>query len=349
MTMTDEVLFERKGHAGLMVLNRAKALNALTHEMVVAMHNHLTEWDADPSVRHIIIKSNSDRAFCAGGDIRQVAKAGPEKAAETVQFFADEYRLNAAMKACKTPLVALIDGIVMGGGVGISVHGHYRVGSEKTLFAMPETGIGFFPDVGGGYFLPRLPHALGYYCALTAERLNQADCCWAGILTHAVPAEKFEALEAALCAADNVESVLDEYGVEAGHAPISDKAQVIESCFGVDTTAGIFEALSQLEASSDDDFARKTLDTLGGRSPTSIEVAFRQLKRGAELSMNDCMIMEYRIVSQILQGHDFYEGVRAVLIDKDHSPKWRPERMSELNEVEIEAHFMPPKGGDLTL
>lgn len=350
MTMTDEVLFERKGHAGLMVLNRPKALNALTHDMVKAMYTQLCEWELDPEVRHIVIKSNSEKAFCAGGDIRQVAQAGPEKAGETVQFFADEYRLNARMKSCTKPLVALIDGIVMGGGVGISVHGQYRVGSEKTMFAMPETGIGFFPDVGGGYFLPRLPKAIGYYCALTAERLGQSDCLWTGILTHAVPGERFAELEAALCEAQEAGPILDSFGVShVGEAPIAAKADLIESCFGVESTQQIFENLSMLEAGEGAEFAHKTLEVLSGRSPTSIEVAFRQLQKGAKLSMNDCMIMEYRIVSRILQGHDFYEGVRAVLIDKDHAPKWQPARMDELKTVDVEAHFMQPKGGDLVL
>lgn len=157
LSETTDVLFEEKGHAGLIILNRPKALNALTHEMCVVMHRQLERWLIDDAVHHVLIKSNSEKAFCAGGDIRQVAENGPENIDKSLPFFADEYRLNTYMESYPKPLIALIDGIVMGGGVGISVHGAYRVGSEKTLFAMPETAIGFFPDVGGSHFLPKMP------------------------------------------------------------------------------------------------------------------------------------------------------------------------------------------------
>ncbi|SDR13120.1 enoyl-CoA hydratase/isomerase family protein [Pseudovibrio sp. Tun.PSC04-5.I4] len=342
-----DVLFEEKGHAGLIILNRAKALNALSHEMVVAMHAKLERWLIDDAIHHVIIKSNSEKAFCAGGDIRQVALNGPEKVDESLPFFADEYRLNVYMESYAKPLIALIDGIVMGGGVGISVHGAYRVGSEKTMFAMPETAIGFFPDVGGSHFLPNMPQYTGMYCAMTGERLRQADCYWTGILTHAVHSQDMLALEDALCSAEDVEPVLARYAFDPGPAPLHVKADVVEECFGAESTLEIVGQLKQLLGSDHDDFAAAALETISKRSPLSVEVAFQQVRRGAGLAMKDCMIMEHRIVSQILLGKDFYEGVRAVIIDKDHAPKWQHESLDVIKTVDVEAHFMPPKGGDL--
>ncbi len=342
-----DVLFEEKGHAGLIILNRPKALNALTHEIVVAMHRQLERWLIEDKIRHVIIKSNSEKAFCAGGDIRQVAENGPEKVDESVPFFADEYRLNTYMESYPKPLIALIDGIVMGGGVGISVHGAYRVGSEKMLFAMPETAIGFFPDVGGSHFLPKMPQNTGMYCAMTGERLKQADCYWSGILTHAVRSQDMAALEEALCEAEDAEPVLARYAIDPGPAPLHAKAEVVEACFGADSTLQVVDRLRKLLGTEHNDFATAALETIAKRSPLSMEVAFQQVRRGEGLSMQECMIMEHRIVSQILLGKDFYEGVRAVIIDKDHAPQWQHSSLDEIKTVDVEAHFMQPKGGDL--
>ncbi len=275
-----DVLFEEKGHAGLIILNRPKALNALTHEIVVAMHRQLERWLIEDKIHHVIIKSNSEKAFCAGGDIRQVAENGPEKVDESVPFFADEYRLNTYMESYPKPLIALIDGIVMGGGVGISVHGAYRVGSEKTLFAMPETAIGFFPDVGGSHFLPKMPQNTGMYCAMTGERLKQADCYWSGILTHAVRSQDMAALEEALCEAEDAEPVLARYAIDPGPAPLHAKADVVEACFGADSTLQVVDRLRKLLGTEHNDFAAAALETIAKRSPLSMEVAFQQVRRG---------------------------------------------------------------------
>ncbi len=344
---TSDVLFEEKGRAGLIILNRPKALNALTHEIVLAMRAQLERWLIDDAIHHVLIKSNSEKAFCAGGDIRQVAENGPEKIDASLPFFADEYRLNAYMESYAKPLIALIDGIVMGGGVGISVHGAYRVGSEKTMFAMPETAIGFFPDVGGSHFLPKMPQQTGMYCAMTGERLKQADCYWTGILTHAVHTEDMQALEEALYDAEDVEPVLARYAFDPGPAPLHAKADVVEECFGAESTLDVVVHLRRLLDSEHEEFAARALDTIAKRSPLSMEVAFQQVRRADGLSMKECMVMEHRIVSQILLGHDFYEGVRAVIIDKDHAPKWQHSSLDDIKTVDVEAHFMPPKGGDL--
>lgn len=251
------------------------------------------------------------------------------------------------MESYAKPLIALIDGIVMGGGVGISVHGAYRVGSEKTMFAMPETAIGFFPDVGGSHFLPNMPQHTGMYCAMTGERLRQADCYWTGILTHAVHSKDLLALEDALCEAEDVEPVLARYAFDPGPAPLHAKADVVDECFGAESTLEIVGQLKRLLGSDHDEFVVAALETISKRSPLSVEVAFQQVRRGAGLSMEECMVMEHRIVSQILLGKDFYEGVRAVIIDKDHAPKWQHESLDAIKTVDVEAHFMSPKGGDL--
>src|ERR1051326_5226588 len=192
--MTDDVLFERRGALGLITLNRSKALNALTRDMCIAMRAKLGEWARDEAVKTVAIRGDGERAFCAGGDIRALYNAGMEKSPSAIDFYRDEYRLNAAIKHFPKPYVALLHGIVMGGGVGVSVHGSHRVGNETVSFAMPETGIGLFPDVGGSYFLPRLPGEIGMYVALTGERLNAADSLYAGVLTHIVPASATEEL-----------------------------------------------------------------------------------------------------------------------------------------------------------
>ncbi|MTI17386.1 enoyl-CoA hydratase/isomerase family protein [Rhodobacteraceae bacterium RKSG542] len=349
MTKSEEVLFKVSGKAGIATLNRPKALNALSHGMVSALYEQLKAWESDPAVKHVIINSASERAFCAGGDIRQVHDMGAERSEESITFFADEYRLNAYMKAYPKPLIALIDGIVMGGGVGISVHGKYRVGTEKTMFAMPETGIGFFPDVGGSYFLPRMPHRIGYYCALTADRLRQADCLWTGVLTHAVKSEDMSVLEAALCESEDVDGVLAKFAIDAGDAPVKKIASVVEKCFGADTVEEVVARLGEEQGSEHAEFAAKTLKTLASRSPTSMKLTYEQLTRGASLPMNECMVMEYRMVARTLKGVDFYEGVRAVLVDKDHSPKWSPATLEAVSDADIAAYFDKPVSGDLSL
>ncbi|WP_246476366.1 enoyl-CoA hydratase/isomerase family protein [Roseibium litorale] len=343
--MTDEILFEQRGAAGFIILNRPKALNALNHPMVTAMAAKLDEWDKDDSIRHVVVTGAGEKAFCAGGDIRKVyemKKAGEPGLAD---FFGDEYVLNARIKAYPKPYISLIDGIVMGGGVGLSVHGRYRAGSEFTLFAMPETGIGFFPDVGGGYFLPRLPHFIGTYCALSAGRLKQADTLAAGILTHAVPRESMPALAKALETTEDVEAVLASFHQDPGASGLMAQASVIESVFSASTVA---EIMSRLDA-VDSEWAQKTAADIRAKSPTSVHLALEQVRRGADLDFNANMRMEYRIVSRILQGHDFFEGVRAVLVDKDHAPDWQPAHLDQVDSAEIASYFQEPEGGDLAL
>ncbi|ALV29396.1 enoyl-CoA hydratase/isomerase family protein [Pannonibacter phragmitetus] len=345
----DEVLFEVAGQAGLITLNRPKALNALSHGMVKAIAARLDDWETNPAITRIVLRGSGEKAFCAGGDIRQVydmgAVQGLKSAPEQTSFFADEYILNSRIKHFPKPWVSLIDGIVMGGGVGLSVHGSHRVGTEKTLFAMPETGIGFFPDVGGSYFLPRMPRCTGYYCALTSARLKQADALLTGVLTHALASASIPVLTDALCAGEPVEAAIARHAGEAGPAPLLEVMDELERAFGLASVDQIWQAL----AASDSDFARNCLGMLASKSPTSLALTFEQLNRGAELDFNGCMRMEFRIVSEILKHTDFYEGVRSVLVDRDNAPRWQAASLAEVDRTGLAAYFGRPEGGDLPL
>jgi enoyl-CoA hydratase len=344
--VSDDILFEIRGKAGFVTLNRPRALNALSHSMVSALAQRLALWAADPGVAHVVVTGAGDKAFCAGGDIRSIYDA--RQAGETeglARFFRDEYLLNAQIKAYPKPYVALVDGIVMGGGVGVSVHGSHRVGTEKTLFAMPETGIGFFPDVGGTFFLPRMPKHSGVYCALSAGRLKQGDALATGVLTHAVSSADLAAVERALETSDDISAALAPFLVTPAMGPVGDNLDAIEAAFGADTVESI---LARLDA-SESDFARTTAAAIRAKSPTSVLIAFEQMKRGGALSFNGCMKLEYRIVSRILQGTEFYEGIRAVLVDKDQSPNWSPSRFGQVDSAELASYFEEPTDGDLPL
>ncbi len=344
--MSDDILFEKRGKAGFVTLNRPKALNALNQAMVVALENQLMRWAADPSVAHVVITGAGDKAFCAGGDIRSIYDARMAGQTEGLSgFFREEYVLNAQIKSYPKPYVALINGIVMGGGVGVSVHGSHRVGTEKTLFSMPETGIGFFPDVGGSWFLPRMPKQTGMYCALSAGRMKQGDALATGVLTHAVPEALLQDVELALETAEDINTTLAPYLTTPEKGPVAENADLIEAAFSADTVPDI---LARLEA-ADSDFAKKTAKVIRDKSPTSVLLAFEQMKRCAALSFNECMKLEYRIVSRILQGTDFFEGIRAVLVDKDQSPKWSPSRFDQVDSAELASYFEEPPDGDLPL
>ena len=345
-----EVLVDVKGAAGVLSLSRPQALNALTHGMIQLLRHYFDVWENDPAITHIILRSLSPKAFSAGGDVRAVyemAKAGdPTWSA----FFADEYCLNSRIKHYAKPVVSLIDGIVMGGGVGLTGHGPYRIGSEKTLFAMPEVGIGFFPDVGASYLLPRLRSVeTGLYCAMSGGRLSQADSMWAGFLTHCVASERFDDLLAALTATSDIDAVLAEFAVEPSEASrLAAHEAALQACFSKGSVA---EILAALDAVSGDDaeWAQKTASMIRSRSPMSVNVSFAEIHRGAKMEFDDCMVMEYRILHRILQGNDFYEGIRSVLVEKDNMPAWKPERFEDVDMDEVDTYFNEPKDGDLVL
>jgi enoyl-CoA hydratase/carnithine racemase len=340
----DDILFERRGAAGIVTLNRPKALNAVTHAMVLALRKQLDLWASDDAVTRVVVTAAGERAFSAGGDIRalyDLGKAGQH--GEALQFWRDEYPLNAAIKNYRKPYVALIDGIAMGGGVGVSVHGSHRVAGDRFSFAMPEVGIGFFPDVGATWFLPRMPGELGTYCALTGERFGIADAIQSGIATHRVPSTRFAALLEGLTGTVSVAAVLAAFSESPGDGPIVQRKTAIDRLFAGDLVENILAALDHEAGSGSGDagWAQKTAATVRTKSPLSLKIALAQVRRGKEWDFDTCMRMEFRIVSRIIHGHDFYEGVRSVIVDKDNQPRWHPITLADVGEADVERYFAP--------
>ncbi|HEY4982998.1 MAG TPA: enoyl-CoA hydratase/isomerase family protein [Pseudolabrys sp.] len=349
---SSDILFERRGAAGIVTLNRPQALNAVTHGMVLALRAQLDAWGHDPAVTRVVITAAGERAFSAGGDIRalyDLGRAGRHD--EALQFWRDEYPLNAAIKRFRKPYVALIDGIVMGGGVGVSVHGSHRVAGDRFQFAMPEVGIGFFPDVGATWFLPRMPGELGTYCALTGERFGIADACAASLATHRIPSARFGAALDGLAGTVSVDAVLAACSEPAAKGPIMARQRTIDRLFAGSQVEGILDALDREAGSrsADAEWAAKTAASLRAKSPLSLKLALAQVRRGRTYDFETCMRAEFRIVSRIIHGHDFYEGVRAVIVDKDNKPQWNPGTLAAVGEAEVERHFASLGDGELAL
>ena len=341
-----EILFEQRGRLGLVTLNRVKALNALTYGMVRALDAQLEIWAGDDSIGVVAIRGAGEKAFAAGGDIRWLFDTGQGGAegARNFAFFADEYRLNTRIKRYPKPYVGLMDGIVMGGGVGVSIHGMRRVAGDRTMFAMPETGIGLFPDVGATWFLPRLPGAVGMWLGLTGARLKTADAVAAGVCDVYVPSgvheevldalarfdagarEPVEALDWVLEAFARVpeqETVLDRYRAQIDRHFAGETVEAVLGSLGADDLAWAGEQRAAILT----------------KSPTSTRIAFRQIRAGAGLSFEDCMRLEYRLARYCMTHPDFYEGVRALIIDKDNAPNWQPATLAQADEAFVAEAF----------
>jgi enoyl-CoA hydratase len=347
-----EILFERRGAAGIVTLNRPKALNAVTHGMVKALRAQLDGWADDPAVTRVVIQATGERAFSAGGDIRVLYDLGQAgRHDEALQFWRDEYSLNAAIKGFRKPYVALIDGLVMGGGVGVSVNGSHRVAGDRFSFAMPEVGIGFFPDVGATWFLPRMPGEIGTFCALTGDRFTASDGVSFGIATHRVPSRHFPALIEGLSGTVSVDAVLAAFAEPAGGGAILSRDTAIDRLFAERSVEAILDALDR-EASDrrqEAEWAAKTAATMRTKSPLSLKIALMQVRRGKAWDFDSCMRAEFRIVSRVVHGHDFYEGVRAAIVEKDNTPHWQPATLAAVTETEVERHFAPLGDDELNL
>ena len=344
MANDPEILFDRRGAAGIMTLNRPQALNAITHGMVRALAQKLEEWRNDPAVTRIVITAAGERAFSAGGDIRALYELGRAgRQAEALTFWREEYVLNTAIKRYPKPFIALIDGIVMGGGVGLSVHGSHRVAGDRFVFAMPEVGIGFFPDVGATWFLPRMPGELGTYCALAGERFNAADGVAAGIATHRIVSSRFPDLLDALCDPVSVDATLAAFAEPAGEGPVTSRGALINRLFAGDKVEDILTKLDAVTAAGRDtaEWAAAAAATIRAKAPASLKIALAQVRRGKNWPFEECMRAEFRIVSRIVYHHDFYEGVRAAIIDKDNLPRWLPATLAEVGYAEVERYFAP--------
>lgn len=348
--MSADVETRTQGGIGRITLTRPEALHALNTAMCAEILDALAQWAGNAAV-HLVWIDHQDgtRGFCAGGDIRMLAASGARDAAEAREFFRTEYRMNAALKAFAKPVLAVLDGVTMGGGVGLSVHGSHRIATERTLFAMPETGIGLFPDVGGGWFLPRLGGELGTWLALTGARLKGADVAAAGVATHYLPSELVPALAKQMASADfsiDARGMLDEIlrGLtQALPAPsYGEHVEVINRCFGFDDAEAIVAALE----AEGTDWAGEQARTIRAKSPETVKVALRQLREGAKAAtFEDNMRMELRIGWRKVQSHDFQEGVRAVIIDKDNAPAWSPARLVDVSEAAV-ARYFEPLGAD---
>ncbi len=341
----NDVIVRREGAIARITLNRPKALNALTEEMCAAMLGRLRHWAMDASVHAVVIDAVPGKAFCAGGDIRAIYDAGRKGDGSVMSFFRTEYRLNAAIRHFPKPYLALIDGITMGGGCGVSVHGSYRVASENAVFAMPETAIGLFPDIGATFFLNRLPGEIGMYLALSGVRIGVADAIDCGLATHSVASRDQAALLSRLTEGETPDAILSELdAIPPGVGAMKTHRAAIDRAF---SASSIEEVLARLEREGE--WGRETASLLKTRSPTSLRVTFRQMREGATLDFASCQRLEYRIMARMMEGPDFYEGVRATLIEKGQSPRWSPGGLDKVTEGDVERFFSPLDDGEFTL
>ncbi|PZQ57848.1 MAG: enoyl-CoA hydratase [Phenylobacterium zucineum] len=332
-----EVLCRIEGRVGRITLNRPQAIHALTTNMCRLITDALLAWRDDPAVELVLLDHAGERGFCAGGDIRMLAESGAADGRLAREFFFTEYRLNHLLFHYPKHTIAIMDGITMGGGVGLSRPCRFRVATERTTFAMPETGIGLFPDVGGGWYLSRMPDHFGLWLALTGARIKAADCELLGIATDYVESARVADLKAAIIADPaQVETLLTEYEGDAGRPPLAAHQDEIARIFGADSVEAI---LAALEAAGTD-WAAEQSKVLATKSPQTMKVAFRQLQLGGKATTFAAnMAMEYRIGARVVQRHDFLEGVRAVIVEKDNAPKWSPPRAQDVDAATLDAIF----------
>ena len=324
------ILFETRGALGLVTLNRPKALNALTHGMCMGLHRQLDKWAADPAIAAVVVRGAGPKAFCAGGDIRALWESATGRTKSAAGFFADEYRLNAAVARFPKPYIALWHGYVMGGGAGVSVHGRYRLADSSLVFAMPETAIGFIPDIGSSYFLSRMPDETGMYLGLTGERIGLGDALAMGLMTHAVAKIAFDAVIENLAQGRQVQDAIAPFVTKIAPGPLAAHRRRIATIFSAASVEAILERLDR----DGSDFALATAQVIRMRSPTSLKLVFRQLREARSLDLRQCLAMELRLAVRVLKDHDFREGVRAALVDKDRNPKWQPSSLAGVGNLD---------------
>jgi enoyl-CoA hydratase len=337
--VSDHLIVAVEGAVGRIRLNRPKALNALTTAMCVGVLDVLEAWRADPAIEALILDHAEGRGFCAGGDIRMLSESGAGDGADARAFFATEYRMNHRLFTYAKPIVAFMDGVTMGGGVGIALPARFRVATENTKFAMPETGIGLFPDVGGGWYLSRLPGRIGQYLALTGHRLDGAECLALGLATHYLPSDRLEDAKARIVADPQaIAAVLDELAVAPSEPAILTHREAIDRLFAADRLDEVFAAL----AADPGEWAAATLATLRTKSPQAMAVSLKLLLDGATMpTFEDEMRQEYAVGTRVVQRADFIEGVRAVIVDKDHAPRWNPATPDGVSDHLIDRIFAP--------
>jgi enoyl-CoA hydratase len=361
MSDANDILFGHHGGVATVTLNRPQALNAFTLGMYRHFAPMLHAWADEPTVHALLIRGAEGRAFCAGGDVRAIAEAGRGISGDpalTSNFFREEYALIRHIHRYPKPHIAIIDGITMGGGAGVSVNGAWRIATERTMLAMPETGIGLFPDVGATRFLNLSPGHVGRYLALTGARLGPEDALYCGFATHFVPRERVAALVEALHhiawregeESAQVEEALAAFHTDPGEPPLAVRRAAIDRCFAEDTVEAVLDALAREAAAGggDAEWASQTRAGLLTKSPTSLKVTLRQLIVGRGCDIEGALVLEYRLTQHFMQGHDFYEGVRAALIDKDQQPRWHPATLTEVSEAMVDGYFVPLATGELS-
>jgi enoyl-CoA hydratase len=353
----EEIQLRRAGGIATLTINRPRALNALTLENYRRFAPALADWAEDPAVRAVILRGAGGRAFCAGGDVRAVYEAGRGITGDprlTQVFFREEYRLIREIHRFPKPYIAIVDGITMGGGAGISINGACRIATERTLFAMPETAIGLFPDVGATRFLNRCPGRIGRYLGLTGARLAAADALYCGFATHFVRQDRIDALSRGLAGIswqkdrefDQAAALIAEFAADPGPPPLAALRPVIDGCFSADAIEPILDALAAVTGDTVE-WAAATRAGLLEKSPTSLKVTLRQLVDGCLFDLEEALVLEYRLTQHFMNASDFYEGVRAVLIDKDQKPRWQPATLADVSDAAVEAYFAPLGDGEL--
>ncbi|MGW0119765.1 enoyl-CoA hydratase/isomerase family protein [Streptomyces sp. NPDC003327] len=344
-TGTPDVLLRTEGRAGFITLNRPRAINALTHPMVLAVDAALTAWEHDPAVTTVVIEGAGERGLCAGGDIRAIHDDARAGGSASAAFWRDEYRLNARIARYPKPYVALMDGIVMGGGVGVSAHGSVRVVTERSRVAMPETGIGFVPDVGGTFLLGRAPGELGTHLALTGGRIGAADALLTGLADHHVPTALLPALAEDLTRLPAREAVA-RHATAPPPGVLAEDREWIDACYAAATVEEIVERLDGTGVTA----AKEAATTLLAKSPTALKATLATLRRSRALAtLEEVLDLEYRVSCAALATPDLVEGIRAQVVDKDRNPRWTPPTLREVGDADVARYFATPASGDLGL
>jgi len=349
---SDEIIFERRGGLGIVRLNRPKALNTLSLGMYRRFAPQLVAWGDDPNVHAIVVMGEGGRAFCAGGDVRAIYDARQTSGGASTDFFREEYSLIAHVHRFPKPYIALMDGIVMGGGAGISVNGSHRVATEKTLFAMPEVQIGLFPDVGASRFLNLCPGRLGLYLALTGRRINAADTLYGKFATHHVPSDRLPALVDALAtlswrageARAQLDATLTRFASAADASTLATIQQDIDRIFAASSVEAIVAALARETTA----WAKEAHAAMIRASPSSLKITFQQLALGRGMNVEAALALEYRLTQHVLAANDFFEGIRATLVDKDNAPRWRPDSLASVTQNSVDGYFASLGARELT-
>lgn len=340
--MDKDILFHRENHLGIVTLNRPQALNALSLEMIDALQEQLLTWENDAHIAAVLVQANGEKAFCAGGDVRWLYQAGLEKDPRQLQFFQREYQLNYHIHCFKKPYIVLLNGLTMGGGVGISLHGSHPIATEHFSFAMPETGIGFFPDIGASYLLTRCPGFIGSYLALTGSKLNAEAAYSCKLVKALLPFHHLNAFVKELLHTDlsdqvhhRIDACVKKFSTSTLINPLHEQQKVIDSCFSLNT---VEEIVAALEAHHDK-WSQKTLEELKKKAPLSLKVTLAQMQKAKSLSLAECLELDLCLTKHFMKDADFYEGIRALLVDKDKNPRWKPSSLAEISLAKIANYF----------